>query len=521
MTNKYNLLINTYGIESRVALVKDTDLTELFIERKRKFSNVGNVYKGKVLRVLPGMQAAFVDIGMEKAAFLYVNDIVGGRLPEKIRLFLSDNDEFQEGIEEEEEVDIDLDLDSLALIQIPKIEDLISPGQDILVQVAKDPLGSKGSRVTGYITLPGRHLVYMPYVDHIGISRKILNENERTRLKDIMEDIRSDKGGYIIRTVAEGQELEKIEADKEYLELLWENIKEKYNKTPAPSLIFKELDLVLRCVRDLFTSDIAICLVDSDEHYKRVKEFVTTFMPKFIDRVAIYHGDEPIFDSYDLEPQISQALTKKVWLKSGGYIVFERTEALTTIDVNTGSFVGQRDLEETITQINIEAAKEIPIQLRIRNIGGLVVIDFIDMENETNRAKVTQTITEAISHDRARHMILPISQFGLMQITRQRTRESLLSKMTEPCNCCNGTGYCRSYESICSEIIRALIRKGKSIQSESIQLKCNPKITDILAHEYQNWIDKLEASFSKNINLYSSEDLNITEFSILTDKKSK
>ncbi|MBU1240517.1 Rne/Rng family ribonuclease [Myxococcota bacterium] len=513
MAKQNILLVNTDGPENRVALVEGGNLAELFIERQKSVSNVGNIYKGKVLRVMPGMQAAFVDIGLEKAAFLYITDIVGGRLPNRIKLYLQNQDE-EDDVEEDEELDFDILEEDFDQQKTPRIEQLLSPGQEILVQVAKDPLGTKGSRVTGYVTLPGRHLVFMPYVDHVGISRKIEDDEERLRLEGILEEIRPINTGFIIRTACVGQNAESIRNDLDYLLLMWERIQSQYHSVPAPSLIFSELDLILRCIRDLVTPEIDKCMVDSPIHYKRIKEFMEVFLPQSVHILDDYRGNIAIFDLYDLEPQIDQALTHKVWLKSGGYLVFERTEALTTIDVNTGSFIGQRSLEETITQINMEAAKEIPLQLRLRNIGGLIVIDFIDMENEENRERVMQAFAEALSLDRARHMVLPISEFGLMQITRQRIRESLLNTMTEPCSYCRGKGYNKSLETISSEIIRTLIRKGEKIPTDSLRIKCNPTLADFLAHNYQDWLDRIELRLDKPINVHASEILHVEEYEI-------
>ncbi|MBU1218759.1 Rne/Rng family ribonuclease [Myxococcota bacterium] len=520
MSKKNVLLINTDGPEHRVALVENGSLAELYIERKLNGSNVGNIYKGRIVRVMPGMQAAFVDIGMEKAAFLYITDVVGGRVPNKIRLYLDSESDVDGELDDDEEL-LDLTEEDEELFNMPRIEDLLSPGQDILVQVAKDPLGTKGSRVTGYVTLPGRHIVFMPYVDHIGISRKIEDEEERTRLKDIVEELKQNlNGGFIVRTVSEGQSNQKLKNDMEYLSLLWKTILDKYNSMAPPCLIYSELDLVIRCVRDLMNNDIDSCYVDSRNYFNRVQEFVGTFMPKYLDRIKLYEGEIPIFDSWDLEPQIDQALTQKVWLKSGGYLVIERTEALTTIDVNSGSYVGNRSLEDTITQINMEAAREIPLQLRLRNIGGLVVIDFIDMQGEDNKQKVMQIFSEELAQDRARHMVLPISEFGLMQMTRQRTRESLISAMTRPCSYCRGRGYIKSIESICIEIIRNLIRRSGKAGITGMRVNCNLEVADYLTHAYQEWLTEIENRFGIIVNLHALETMHAEDYEISEERSS-
>ncbi len=508
------LLINTNSPVNRVALVENGNLTELYIDRKKIMSHVGNIYKGKILRVIPGMQAAFVDIGMEKAAFIYVTDVVGGRIPDKIRLYLLEREDNEEEMEEDAELDFDFSDEELEQISMPKIEELISAGDEILVQVAKEPIGSKGARVTGYISLPGRHLVYMPYVDHIGISRKINDEVERERLKQIVEEIRPDDTGFIVRTACIGSTRENMIADRDYLLKLWENIKTKWNKIKFPSLIYSELDLVLRCVRDLMTSDIDKCIVDSFYHFREVKDFVRTFMPKYINAVEEYNGDEFLFDKYDIEHQIDQTLNEKVWLKSGGYLVIERTEALTSIDVNTGSYLGQHNLEETITQINMEAAREIPLQLRLRNIGGLIVIDFIDMESVESREKVLQVFSEISLQDRARHMILPINEFGLMEVTRQRKRESLLKTMTRSCDYCQGRGYIKSFDRISSEIIRDLFKKAPKVGEDVLKLKCNLEIADYLTHNYQKWLDKITEKCGKEIDIKAVDKYHVEKYEL-------
>ncbi len=514
LSRKTLLVINTDSPEHRVGLVENGDLTELYLERRHVLSNVGNIYKGRVVRVLPGMQAAFVDIGMDRAAFLYVTDVVGGRLPATLRLFLLDEEGDSESPGDgEEEVNLDLEEESPA-VALPRIEELLSPGQDILVQVAKDPIGSKGSRVTGYITLPGRHLVYMPYVHHVGISRKIKEEEERTRLRELMDELHQGEGGFIVRTAAEGQSRENLAADVEYLQKMWKNTLDQYSLSPSPAIIYRELDLVLRCVRDLFTDEMDACWVDSGDHALRIREFTETFMPHTADRIHVYTGVLPVFDHFDIESQIRQALAQKVWLRSGGYLVFQRTEALTTIDVNTGGYVGQRTLEDTITQTNVEAAREIPRQLRLRNIGGLIVIDFIDMEAETNQQKVMQVFTESLSRDRARHMVLPISQFGLMQLTRQRTRESLLTLMTSSCPYCEGKGFNRSLSSLCSEVIREVIRKSVQTPSVHLKISCHPDVADVLAHEFGNWLENLEERFLKTYHVHAVEHMHLEDFDV-------
>ncbi len=509
MPNKSLLLINALDPEHRVALLEDGSLVEFYLERTRAINYVGNIYKGRVVRVLPGMQAAFVDIGLEKAAFLHVSDIVDARRDVIRTPDIDDRDE-----DDGDSYQIQWNQDHREVIW-PGVDKYLKPGQDVMVQVSKNPIGTKGVRVSGYISLPSRHLVYMPYVDHVGVSRKITDEAERQRLREIAESMRPGQGGIIVRTAAEGQSAAKLRSDMDYLMALWRDVQNKFMTLPAPSLLHQELDLVLKCVRDLFSPEVEACLVDSEDEFHRIREFVAKFMPRYLERVELYEGHEPILAQYDVESQIDQALERKVWLKSGGYIVFDRTEALTAIDVNTGSFVGQRNLEDTITKINLEAAREIADQLRRRNIGGLIIIDFIDMEKESNRIKVMEALEEALSKDRARYSILPLSEFGLIQMTRKRTQESLLSMMTEPCPYCGGKGYVRSRDSICASILRNLRQDGGEIPGRTIKVLCHRDIAELLTSEYQDFIETIELRLGKWIIVHPSDGYHMEEFHIL------
>jgi len=418
MTNE--LIINARSYETRVALVENGVVVELHIERDRGQELMGNIYRGRVARVLPGMQASFVDISLGRTAFLYVADVY------------RDFSDLEQMMLENSSTDQDIDLIDPEISQnqqLPetsmRIEDLLYENQNIMVQVAKEPLGNKGARLTSHISLPGRHLVLMPTVNHIGISRRIEDKEERERLKGIIRKIRPGPLGFIVRTVAEDGTEKKLEAEMGFLLKLWGNIQGKMEKGTSPGLLHKDLSISLRAVRDLFTKEVDRLIIDSDEEYENIMEFIDTFDPTLKYSVELYEGADPIFDAFGIEIEISRALGNKIWLKSGGYIVIELTEALTAIDVNTGSYVGKRNLEETILKTNLEAVKEIAYQLRFRNIGGLIVIDFIDMEKPSNRERVSMTLKEALSRDKAKTNILQISDLGLIEMTRKRTRANL------------------------------------------------------------------------------------------------
>ncbi|HBX42567.1 MAG TPA: Rne/Rng family ribonuclease, partial [Deltaproteobacteria bacterium] len=390
------IVINSAPYETRVATLESGILAEFLLERGDDRNIIGNIFKGKVIRVLPGMQAAFVDIGMEKAGFLYAGDFVTPRLG-----FDSDENGDEDLAEE-----IDIHVARFPQEEyIPPIEGLIREGQHLIVQVAKEPLGTKGARITSHITLPGRYLVLLTWSGHIGISRRIENPDERMRLHEIVERIRLDGMGAIVRTAAEGRTDAELKADMDYLVQHWDTIRKKGEAASAPALIHRELSLPLRAVRDMFTADMDRIVVDSKEEYVRIQDFASQFFPGLRDRIELFQGGQPIFEHYGIEIELARALDKKVWLKSGGYIVIEQTEALTVIDVNTGKYVGRTSLEETTVKINLEAVKEIVYQLRLRNIGGIITIDFIDMKNEENRDKVYQALVDTLRDDRSKTTI--------------------------------------------------------------------------------------------------------------------
>jgi ribonuclease G len=464
------IIINVTPEQTRVALL-DTNalLSELYIERAKDTSLVGNVFKGRIVKILTGMQSAFVDIGLEKAAFLHAADVLSG---------------FDYSIFGE-------DLEDPVALQVP-IEDMLQEGEEVFVQVSKDSIGTKGARVTSYITLPGRYLVLMPDVEHIGVSRKIIDEAERDRLKGLIEVLKPQNFGFIIRTASEGCTEEELKRDIDYLMRLWENIQKKKEKISTPHLLYSDLDLALRSVRDLLGHDIDKLIIDSKDEYKKVLDFVNTFFPKLNDKIELYEGTEPIFDADGLELEIPKALGKRVWLKSGGYIVIDQTEALISIDVNTGKFVGKASLEDTIFKTNIEAVKEIAYQIRLRNLGGIIIIDFIDMEKEENRQKLFSVFQEAMCKDRAKCTILEVSELGLIQMTRKRVRESLERILCEPCSYCEGKGYIKSPTTVCYEIFMELRRIGLTQKKAKILISANPQVADLIYDDEREGIEAIE-----------------------------
>ena len=477
-------------------------MVELYIERRRERGIVGNIIKGRVRRVLPGMQAAFVDIGQEKAAFLYVGDIRGA--PEDYKaLFSDDDDGGGRGGASEGRVD-----------RRARIEDLVKEGQDVLVQVAKDPIGTKGARLTAYISLPGRNLVFMPTVEHIGISRRIGSDKERKRLRQIVDQARPQGAGFIVRTVAEGVSEKELFADMEFLIKLWNSILKKHETARAPSLLYNDLDLLLRTVRDLMTPTVERLVIDSKTEHDRLLKFVNAFMPDFASKIELFDRREPIFDAYGIEAEIDRALERKVQLKSGGSLIIDQGEALTAIDVNTGKFVGKRDLEETITKTNLEASKEVAEQLRLRNLGGMIIVDFIDMDQQSSRDKVMRAFEEALKKDKAKTNITKISELGLVEMTRKRTRESLQRTLTESCPYCEGKGYVRSKTTVCAEILRRIRRDGANVLDTSIVVYAHPDVADLLLNIEKEYLLDLEKRLQKRITVQGRRHLHIEEFEI-------
>lgn len=481
------ILMNITPMESRVALVDNGVLQEIFVERQRNRGIVGNIYKGKVVRVLPGMQAAFVDIGLERAAFIHASEIY-------------DRYTRPEG-------------------QEPAIFELVHEGQALLVQVTKDPIGSKGARLTTHISVPARYLVFMPHNTHLGISLRIEEPEERSRLRKILEDLMArddlkDKGGFILRTAAEGIGEEEILADMLFLHRLWSSIDELRKVDKAPVCVYEDLPLYLRTMRDLVDPNIEKIRIDSEETYRKVDKFVRKLVPHLSGRVELYNGERPIFDLFSVEDEINRAMSRRVELKSGGYLIVDQTEAMTTIDVNTGGFVGYRNLEETIFKTNLEAAHTIARQLRLRNLGGIIIIDFIDMDDAEHQRQVLRALEKMLERDHAKTNITGVSELGLVEMTRKRTRESLENTLCEPCPTCQGRGTLKTAETVCYEIFREIIREARTYDSNSYLVLASEQVVDKLLDEESDNVAELESAVQKTIRFqveprYSQEQFDV------------
>jgi ribonuclease G len=490
------LIINAMPHETRVALLEDKVLAEIYIERTKDRGIVGNIYKGKVVKVLPGMQAAFVDVGLEKAAFLYVSDVYGR-------------------VEDYEEIGFQGEEIPTVVNPTLPIEELLSEGQEILVQVSKEPLGTKGTRITSHISLPGRYLVFMPTVDHVGISRRIKDEKERRRLRETVLGMKPPASGFIVRTASEGAAPEEIRNDMEFLLRLWTNVQKKRENSSAPSLIHSDLTMVLRVIRDILSSQVNRIIIDSKEEYDNIISFITSYMPKEKYEITLYEKKEPIFDAYGIEMEIDKILGRKVWLKSGGYIVIDMSEALVAIDVNTGRYVGKRNLDDTILKTNLEAAKEIAYQLRLRNIGGIIIIDFIDMEREGDREKVYQVLEEAIKKDRQKTNIFKISELGLVEMTRKRTRENMTRTLGESCPYCEGSGLIKSKTTVCYDIFRQIERSASELGGHNIVVEVNPEIAGLLYEEERGGVEELERKLKKKIAVRGKAGFHQEQYNII------
>ena len=488
-TEKTEILINSNPFETRVAMIQQGRLVEFYVERVKDRGITGNIYKGKIVRVLPGMQSAFVEIGVQRTSFLHVSDIK------------EPPDEFEE---EDEEHQKHADV---------RIQDLIKEGQEIMVQAAKEPIGTKGARVTSYISIPGRYLVFMPTYDKIAISRRISSEKERKRLREIVSSMRPQGCGFIIRTVCDGMPKEDIQADMEFLIKLWNSIQKKKDQVRTPGLIWSELDLTLRIIRDLFSKDIDRLVIDSKEEYERAKKFVDEFMPHLSSRLEFYEGKEEIFDAHGIEIELTDALERRVWLRSGGHIVIDQMEALTAVDVNTGKYVGKKSSEDTIVKTNLEAVKEIVYQLRLRNIGGIIVIDFIDMARAADREKVYNTLKDALKADKARTNILKISELGIVEMTRKRVRESLSQSLCEPCPYCDGNALVKAKDTIIMDIFRELSRE-LPVRKKKATLYVSPSIAERIKEDPAP-LENLEKKFGKKIIIKPVERFHQERYEIL------
>jgi len=513
MTSK-EILINITPRETRIAILENGVLQEIYVERTSRLGLVGNIYNGKVSRVLPGMQAAFIEIGLDRTAFLHASDISAARQTNTDTDNSSNNDSDNNlgnraNKNETNET-------HLKRHDVPPIANLLKEEQTVLTQVVKDPLGTKGARLTTEVSIPARFLVFMPRLNHIGISQKIENEEERNRLTEIVADIAKDfdTGGYIVRTAAEGIDKETLKADIIFLHKLWASIQERSKQKSAPALIHEDLNLVMRIMRDIAGSELEKIRIDSRETLQKILSFANKFIPEIESRIEHYTGERPIFDLYGVEDEIQKALETKATLKSGGYLIIDQTEAMTTIDVNTGGFVGHRNQEETIFKTNLEATQAIVRQLRLRNLGGMIIIDFIDMIDQEHRDQVFRSLEKNLQRDNAKNNISEVSSLGLVQMTRKRTRESLEHILCETCLTCNGRGTVKTAETLCYEIFREILREARQFEAGKLLLLASQKVIDILLDEESDNLAELEAFIGIPVKLqvdtqYSQEQYDI------------
>ena len=535
------MIISSSAHETRVAILEDDQVAEIFIERERSRGVVGNVYKGRVSKVLPGMQSAFIDLGLERDGFLYVTDVVAA-IEELDRFETEEEDSgavpvpgsgngapagsssggqrrdrpSSPGGRRDSRSDRDREKGPE-----PKIEELLKEGQEIIVQVAKEPLGTKGARLTSHATMPGRFLVFMPTVDHVGVSRKIESREERSRLRGIVREFREQTGfagGLIIRTAAAGRPKEDIVSDLSYFHRVWTDIRQKAETSRAPAVVYQEQSLVAKLIRDLLTDDYSAIRIDNDLEYRRVLELIERIMPSLASKVRLYEKEYPIFEEYGVQAEIDRALRSKVWLKSGGSIVINQTEALVAIDVNTGRYVGKKTagrLEDTILKTNLEAVKEIVRQIRLRDLGGIIVLDFIDMEEKKNRLKVFQTVEQELRKDRSPSKALQVSDFGLVIITRKRVKQSLERVLTEPCPYCAGSAVIKSASTICYEILSEVKKISGDLNGQSLVLRVNPDIARAFRDEERAVFKDLKQSLGRDIALRPDAQLHHEQFDLM------
>jgi ribonuclease G len=546
------MIISSTSHETRVAILEDDQVVEVFIEREQSRGVVGNIYKGRVSKVLPGMQSAFVDLGLERDAFLYVSDVIS---PTEESLEAEEEtsapsvesgappEETDNGVTEGDDPAVPAaapGIDEASAVAEPavrpagrerrprerpvteaKIEDLLREGQEVVVQVVKEPLGTKGARITSHLSLPGRFLVYMPTVDHIGVSRKIESRDERRRLRGIVQRFREQSGlpgGCIIRTAAAQRSEEDILTDLTYFQQVWSGIQRRRESERTPAVLFREESLVTKLLRDLLTDQFQAIRVDDADEYRRAVGFVQRIMPGMVARVRHYAKDYPIFDEYGVQSEIDKALRSKVWLKSGGYIVINQTEALVAIDVNTGRYVGKKSagrLEDTIVKTNLEAVREIVRQVRLRDLGGIIVLDFIDMEEKRNRQKVAQAVEQELRKDRAPSKSVQVSDFGLIIITRKRVKSSLERLLTEPCPYCSGTGAIKASATICYDILTEIKKVRGELDGYSIVLRVNPEIARALKDESRSVFHELEQTVGRPVTVRPDEQLHHEQFDLM------
>lgn len=493
------IIFNCTGYETRIAILENRELVNLYVERVDERSIAGNFYKGKVVRIVPGIQAAFVDIGIERTAFLYVANACD-QISENLNFCTNGDDD---------------PIEYTPGFQTRPMEDILREGQEILVQISKEPLGTKGARVTTHLSLPGRNLVLMPTSHHCGVSRRITDEEERERLRETIERLRPEEYGFIARTASEGKRETDLKRDIDYLSTLWNTIRDKERRTSAPGLVHRELSMTLRAVRDLYTEDVERIIIDSEEEYHKTIEFIDRFMPHLHDSVDLYRETIPIFDHFGIELDMTRMLHKKVWLKSGGYIVIEETEALCAIDVNTGKYMGKKDMEETILKTNLEAVREIAHQLRIRNIGGIIIIDFIDMEIQRNREKVFDALTAEMDKDRNKTNIQKISEIGLIEMTRQRRRKSLSDTVCEACPYCSGRGKIKSKITVCYEIFREIEREAAYGSAGTICVLAHPEVAKFLLEDENICLRTLEEKVGKKVIVEIDNSFHQEHFEII------
>ena len=494
------ILINVTPRETRVGVVENGMLQEVHVERASKRGYVGNVYKGRVQRVMPGMQAVFVEIGLERAAFLHASDIVRPAPAATA-----------EGVES----------NGNGNGHIPSISELVHEGQEIVVQVVKDPISTKGARLSAHLSIPSRYLVLLPYARTLGISARIEDETERQRLKDVLTPLIGDdvigtsRLGYIVRTNAEGQSAESLAFDVAYLTKVWRVVQENIAKAKMGERVYEELSLPLRSLRDMLNDDIEKVRIDSHATFEKVVKFVHKFMPSLDDRIEHYDGERPIFDLYGVEDEMQRALKKEVPLKSGGYLIVDQTEAMTTIDVNTGAYLGSRNLEETVYRTNLEAAQAAARQLRLRNLGGIIIIDFIDMNDEEHKRQVLRMLNKGLARDHAKTTVYPMSALGLVEMTRKRTTESLARQLCEPCLACSGRGVLKTAETVTYEIFREITRAVRQFNAQQLLVMANPLVVNRILEEESTAVAELEEFISKSIRFQAEEHYSQEQFDVV------
>ncbi|MFT5298899.1 MAG: ribonuclease G [Colwellia sp.] len=482
------LLINVTPSETRVALIENGVLQEVHVERESRRGLVGNIYLGKVIRVLPGMQAAFIDINLEKAAFLHASDI-------NTKLILNKGDAPAD--------------------HVPDIRALVHEGQQIVVQVIKDPLGTKGARLTTDITVAARYLVLMPNADHAGISQRIEDPKERNRLKDIITPYCSDEHGFIVRTAAEGADEKELKHDAEFLRRVWKKVQERKQRKQMKTPIYQDLSLAFRVLRDFVGIELERIRIDSKLTYEQLLEFTKEFVPNLTPVLECYPGERPIFDLFDVENEIQRSLHRRIELKSGGYLIIDQTEAMTTIDINTGGFVGHRNLEETIFNTNLEATQAIARQLRLRNLGGIIIVDFIDMNTTEHQKRVLHSLDVAMAKDNVKHSISNFSKLGLVEMTRKRTRESLEHILCGECSVCSGRGHLKTVETVCFEILREIVRVNRAYDSDKFIVYASSSVSESLINDEYHHLAELEVFIGKQIKVQTESMYNQEQFDVI------